>query len=162
MSPSWKRSNLKRILQSLSLPETGGFDVAGLVGAVRRQRCRPLTIEQYPFVPGITSLWVRTPTEDRLIIAEGLPPLQWEQAVLHDVAHMLCGHTPHVVTVQAALQAALGVPEQMTAMARSSYRHGDGQEREAEALATALCVLLHRESCGEGDERAARFWGQLS
>lgn len=156
-SPSFFQRAIEpeRIVRSLGLVTPFGLD--DLLAATERWRKRPLCIKDCPLPPEFSALWVETAKADHLVVATGLILLQREQAIVHELAHILLEHRPRVVTSPAELQEALGVPASMHALARSGYHYGGDEEVQAEYLATVICMGLQHGSCQEQDERAERF-----
>ena len=142
-------------MRSLGLEEPFGLE--DLLAATERWRKRPLRIKDCPLPPEFSALWVETGKADHLVVATGLTSLQREQAIVHELAHILLEHQPRVVTSPAELQDALGLPASMHALARSGYHYKGEEEAQAEHLATVICMCLQRGSCREEDERAERF-----
>jgi hypothetical protein len=115
-------------------------------------------VREYSLPPEFTGLWVRTQQADYIVVARGLIPSQHQQAIVHEVAHMLLRHQPGAITSPAGLREALGVPKSMWALARSGYRYGSDEEEEAETLATVICLRLMLSEEGlPADPNLGRF-----
>jgi hypothetical protein len=149
-----------KILQGLGLPKR--FSLQALYGAVERNRGQILVIRVAVLPPEYSALWIQTDRADYIVVAEGLPQLQQNQASVHEMAHMLLEHQPHSVASPDELRAALGLPARMQVLARSGYHYGSEEESEAEALATAICMRLDAVECAEFDDRVVRFQEYLS
>jgi hypothetical protein len=150
----------EKVLREIGL--TKRFSLRALYRAVEFNRGRTLRIKAAVLPPEYSALWIQTDRADYIVVAEGLPRLQQNQASVHEIAHMLLGHQPHTVTSLGDLGAALGLPARMQVLARSGYHYGNQEESEAEALATAICMRLDAVECVEPDERVARFQESLS
>lgn len=120
------------------------FDLEAFLQLVAAERGRtiqvlPLESAQLPDLP--CGLWIAGEFSDWIFVEEGTSPLHREHIVLHEVAHMLCGHrlsrdTPSVLLPSldpAVVRRVLG---------RTSY--SDDQEREAEAVASLLLARARR------------------
>jgi hypothetical protein len=112
------------------------FDIDLLCAEVAAARGRPL--HRLP-LPGLSpgspcGLWLGLPHADYVFFDPATSPLHAEHIVLHEIAHILCGHT----TGDAAAQLFPDLDPAMVARALARAGHTTGQEREAEMLASVI------------------------
>lgn len=120
------------VLDDLDLPDP--FDVEELLARVSEKRGKPIHLHAFS---GIASdelpcgAWIATDKADHILVEESTSPLHRDHIVLHEVSHMLLGHTPRQTLSRAFhhLDAELvtGV------LGRTSYE--TEEERSAETLA---------------------------
>lgn len=124
----------------MALPEP--FGVAELCRALSEERRRPLHLCAIPG-PALPSrpcgLWVATAEGDWIFVERGTSPLHRQHIVLHELAHMICGHA--AVELPAGDAVTRLLPDLSPTMVRSvlgrtSYSSAD--EREAELLASLI------------------------
>lgn len=90
------RRHARVLLQRITLPDPFDLDEFLQVVAADRGRpikVRPLAGEQLPTVP--CGLWIAGETVDWVFVENSTSPLHREHIVLHEVAHMICGHHGH-------------------------------------------------------------------
>lgn len=146
------REDLRRLhrrcrerMRDLDIPEP--FTIEGFCGTLARQRGRPLRLHQLPDGSAEDmpcGAWLADATADHIVYEPGTSPLHRDHIILHELAHMLCGH-------------ALGRDEDMARyllpdldpgltqrmLARASYT--TDQEREAEILAGMILRAAARQ-----------------
>jgi len=136
------RRHARVLLQRITLPDPFDLDEFLQVVAADRGRpikVRPLAGEQLPTVP--CGLWIAGETVDWVFVENSTSPLHREHIVLHEVAHMICGHTTGI-NHPSVLLPHLDPARVRMVLGRTSY--SDDQEREAEALASLLLSRAHR------------------
>ncbi|MFC7533394.1 hypothetical protein [Actinoplanes sp. GCM10030250] len=128
------RRRSARRLRGIRLPYP--FDLDLLCAEVAASRGRPLHRRPLPGLsPGAPcGLWIGMPAADYVFFDPGTSPLHAEHIVLHEIAHILCGH-------QAAAGAAQLFPDldpALVARVLGRAGHTTAQEREAEMLASMI------------------------
>lgn len=127
-------------LRQLDLPEP--FDLAELRRSVSTSRGRELHVRG---IPGPASrarpcgIWIATEDEDWIFVDQQTSPLHRQHIVLHELAHMLCGHTASELPENDMLRRLfpdLSPAMVKTVLGRSSYQ--SEYEREAELLASLI------------------------
>ncbi len=129
-------------LERITLPDP--FDLDEFLVMTGADRGRPIEIlplagVQLPTVA--CGLWLPGPTVDWVFVEDSTSPLHREHIVIHEVAHMICGHTTDR-DQPSSLFPHLDPARVRMVLGRTSYT--DDQEREAEALASLLLSRAHR------------------
>lgn len=141
------RRNCERILGSLTIPEP--FSARALVESVARDSGR--RIELMPVTAQDTvpcGLLVATREADYIFYAADTTGLHQEHILLHELAHLLCGHTETSVLADSAAEILLpNLPVELVQRVLGRTVYGRAEEREAELLAS---LILHRARY-EGD-----------
>jgi len=122
-------------LRGLRVPSP--FDLDVFCDEVAARRGRPLLRQA---VPGLSAdapcgLWVSTDRADHVFYDPGTSPLHAEHIVLHELAHILSGHSSDDGTL-ARLFPDLDPAVVRRALGRVSYT--TAQEREAEMMASLI------------------------
>jgi len=134
------RRRCRARLRQLALPEP--FDLAELCRSVSISRGRPLHVRG---IPGPASrarpcgIWIATDAEDWIFVDQQTSSLHRQHIVLHELAHMLCGHTASELPENDMLRRLfpnLSPAMVKTVLSRSSYQ--SEYEREAELLASLI------------------------
>ena len=129
-----RRRSEKR-LRGIRIPNP--FDLDAFCAEVSARRGRPLIRES---VPGLSAeapcgLWIGTDRADYVFYDPGTSPLHAEHIVLHELAHILCGHSGGDAAMSRLFPdldpAAVG-----RVLGRVSYT--SEQEREAEMMASLI------------------------
>jgi hypothetical protein len=124
------------------------FDLAGLCRTVNAERGRALHVRG---IPGPATrgrpcgIWVATDKDDWIFVDQETSPLHRQHIVLHDLAHMLCGHAAAALPENEMLGRLfpdLSPDMVKTVLSRSSY-HSE-HEREAELLASLILARAQR------------------
>ena len=127
-------------LRQLALPEP--FDLAALCRLVSTGRGRELHVRG---IPGPASrarpcgIWIATEGDDWIFVDQQTSPLHRQHIVLHELAHMLCGHTASELPENDMLRRLF--PDLSPAMVKSVLSRSSYQseyEREAELLASLI------------------------
>ncbi len=149
------RRRCERRLENIPVPSPFDLDVFCAVMAAHRGR--PLTLQSMPGLsPGAPcGMWISVPTADYVFYDSGTSRLHAEHIVLHELSHMLSGHSSGIQTDPAVGSEALQrlVPDLDpatidTMLGRASYT--TAQEREAEMLAS---LIRARSAAGRPPER---------
>ncbi|HEY2522092.1 MAG TPA: hypothetical protein VGJ19_18430 [Streptosporangiaceae bacterium] len=134
------RRRCRARLRELILPEP--FDLTELCRSVSIGRGRPLHVRG---IPGPTSrgrpcgIWIATGDEDWIFVDQQTSPLHRQHIVLHELAHMLCGHAAGELPENDMLGRLF--PDLSPAMVRivlSRTSYQSEPEREAELLASLI------------------------
>lgn len=136
------RRHARVLLRRIRLPDP--FDLEEFLQVVAADRGRPIKVlplagEQLPTVP--CGLWIAGETADWVLVEDSTSPLHRDHIVLHEVAHMICGHTTNL-DHPSLLLPHLDPERVRVVLGRTSY--SNAQEREAEALASLLLSRAHR------------------
>jgi len=137
------RRRCERRLEDIPVPNP--FDLDVFSAALAAHRGRPLTLQP---MPGLSAgapcgLWISVPTADYVFYDPETSRLHAEHIVLHELSHMISGHTTGIDAGPEAGDGAVGrlVPDLDprtidTMLGRASYT--TAQEREAETLASLI------------------------
>ena len=114
-------------------------DVQMLCAALARQRRRPIHLEASQLPADVAGAWLATATADYIFYVSGTTPPHQEHIILHEVAHLLCGHhalSAEVDTLQRDWFPHLDAGIIRSALSRVNYSRDE--EREAELLASLI------------------------
>ncbi|MGK5685439.1 hypothetical protein [Actinoplanes sp. URMC 104] len=122
-------------LRGVRVPDP--FDLDAFCDEVAARRGRPLIRRP---VPGLSAdapcgMWIGTPRADHVFFDPGTSPLHAEHIVLHELAHILSGHSGGDATL-ARLFPDLDPATVSRMLGRVSYT--SEQEREAEMMASLI------------------------
>lgn len=157
-----RRRHSRRLLATLDLPVP--FDLNAFVERVGRARARPIHLVAIRGAMAGGSpcgWWCPARDFDVIFLDEAATALHREHIVLHEVGHMLWGHTPTLADAAPVLQQATSHlrwdSEAMhTMLGRSDYASAREQEAEVFATVAGLKILTARgrqHEAGEGDVR---------
>ncbi len=134
------RRRCRARLRELTLPDP--FDLTELCRSVSISRSRPLHVRG---IPGPASrdrpcgIWIATDDDDWIFVDQQTSPLHRQHIVLHELAHMLCGHAAGDLPENDMLRRLfpdLSPAMVRTVLSRASYQ--SEPEREAELLASLI------------------------
>ena len=134
------RRRCRARLRQLTLPDP--FDLTELCRSVSISRSRPLHVRG---IPGPASrdrpcgIWIATDDDDWIFVDQQTSPLHRQHIVLHELAHMLCGHAAGDLPENDMLRRLfpdLSPAMVRTVLSRASYQ--SEPEREAEVLASLI------------------------
>jgi hypothetical protein len=129
------------MVSALSLPDP--FDIADFVRTLAARRGRPIELVPVTGRPNLPcGLLLTTAGADYILYAADTTPLHQQHILLHEAAHLLCGHdrTGYAASAAArALMPALRPALIRRVLGRTGY--SEPQEREAELLAS---LIQHR------------------
>jgi hypothetical protein len=147
------RRRCERRLRGIRVPHP--FDLDHFSAEVAARRGRPLHRRPLHGLGAGTpcGLWLELPTADYVFYDPGTSPLHAEHIVLHEIAHILCGHRagPELARLFPDLD-----PE-VVARALGRSGHTTADEREAEMLAS----LIRTVAVPDRDDPLSRFAAAL-
>lgn len=131
-------------LDELDLPRP--FDVRALCADLGSRRGRPVELVEMTLPPGAPSgLWLSTGERDYIVYEHATSPLHQEHIILHELSHMLCGHTS-ASTLGEEQHASRLFPQLDPGMIRRVLgRDGYPSEEEQEAEMLASMILRRAE-----------------
>ena len=144
-------------LAELDLPRP--FDAETLCARIADRRGRPITLLALALPPGAPrGLWISTEHRDFIVYERATSPLHQEHIILHELAHLLCGHTggPELRDEHARRLFPTLDPDLITRfLGRSGYT--SEEEQEAEILASMILreAGRHRRSRRPADPASA-------
>src|SRR5262245_48427673 len=130
---------VRRTVRQLDLPHP--FDVKDLTQRIAERRGRRIILTALPMsVAGPCGLWLATDSTDYICYEEMTSPLHQQHIVLHELGHLLCGHTgwQRVDEVVGALVPQLSPATLAVMLARQHNTYPDADETEAELFAYAV------------------------
>jgi hypothetical protein len=131
------RRRLEKLLNSVELPNP--FDIQKFCDRISELRGRPLLLNSIPGIAGAEApcgVWIATETTDHIFHEAATSPLHQNHIVLHEISHMLLGHTSILSGLQppgARLFADIDPQTVASVLNRAAY--GTADEREAERFA---------------------------
>ncbi len=130
------RRRCRAIVKRLTLPQP--FTLEAFRACVAEQRGRPLHLHELPPVAagGPCGVWIATADADHVWVEAGTSALHRTHITLHEIGHMLAGHTLLDSAYATRLMPDLGADAVAKMLARTSY--STEQERIAETLATLI------------------------
>jgi hypothetical protein len=139
------RRRSHRLVEALPLPRP--FDAAAFIATLARERGRP--IELMPVTGRANTpcgLLVTTDRADCILYAADTTPLHQEHILLHEAAHIICGHHEGPLSHPAAVQVLLpNLPASLIERVLGRTVYTEPQEREAELLASLIRCRAVRE-----------------
>ncbi|MET8628976.1 hypothetical protein ABZW30_35455 [Kitasatospora sp. NPDC004669] len=141
--PRGLRRHCERRLAGLNLPDP--FTVDGLRTALERERGRPIVLEPLPALgPDLPcGLWIALPSVDVVYYEQRTSPAHQDLIKLHELGHVLCGHTGTLELSRLTALLPDLTPEliaELMGAGRTSYH--TAEEQEAEMLALLLADRL--------------------
>ncbi|GAA2535221.1 MULTISPECIES: hypothetical protein [Streptomyces] len=128
---------LESVLDDLDLPDP--FKIEELLARVSRKRGRPIHLHTFPAITGDElpcGAWLATENADHILVEDATSPLHRDHIVLHEVSHMLLGHTPRQTLGRAFHH--LDADLVTGVLGRTSYE--TEEERSAETLADLIAT----------------------
>lgn len=150
------RDACEKLVATIEVPKP--FDIRQFCDNVAAHRERPIKLFDVANMAGEEApygAWVAVDDEDRIYLEQNTSSLHRTQIVLHECAHILCGHAPNALRDEEFLRQV--VPDvNMAAILHMFSRHGytTEQEREAEMVASILLGrtgLHHAEALPEDE-----------
>lgn len=124
------------------LPIPTPFDLPAFVDIVAARRGRPIVLRAWEtLTPSLSGICFSWPTHDLICYVVGTSPAHQQHVILHELAHLLCGHEG----LSQGERAALLFPDlapRLLERRRETYTTED--EREAETLASLILERVGR------------------
>ncbi|MFF4757784.1 hypothetical protein [Streptomyces sp. NPDC001292] len=137
---------LESVLDDLDLPDP--FKIEELLARVSKKRGRPIHLHTFPAITGDElpcGAWLATEKADHILVEDATSPLHRDHIVLHEVSHMLLGHTPRQTLGRAFHH--LDPDLVMGVLGRTSYE--TEEERSAETLAGLIATRAALRGSGD-------------
>ncbi|MEV6977396.1 hypothetical protein [Kitasatospora sp. NPDC093806] len=157
--PRGLRKRCEGILAGLDLPAP--FTVEGFRASLERRRGRPIVMEPLPSLgrDAPCGLWIALPSIDVILYEERTTPAHQDLIKLHELGHVVCGHTgvlelQHLTSLMPDL-----TPEfiaQAMGVGRTSYTTVEEQEAEMIALLLTDLASTDRPSPDRASTAASR------
>ncbi|MFJ8015623.1 hypothetical protein [Streptomyces sp. NPDC096339] len=152
--PRGLRRRCESILAEFELPDP--FTVDSFRDALARQRGRPIVMEPLPAL-GLNSpcgAWITLPSVDVVLYEQRTSPAHQDLIKLHELGHVLCGHTPNVELARLAGALTELTPELLArTLGRARSNFDDVEEQEAEMIAVLLADLAGADRVGTPSSR---------
>lgn len=135
----WRRC--RRIVDGLDLPDP--FDAAAFIATLAHTRGRPIELLPAALLPHTPcGLLVTTDRADYIVYAADTTPLHQQHILLHEAAHLICGHDKATPAVSPAAQILLPhLPASLIERVLGRTAYTEPQEQEAELVASL--ILTH-------------------
>lgn len=132
----WQRC--RRTADALDLPDP--FDVAEFIGMLAARRGRPIELVPVTARPNLPcGLLLTTAGADYILYSADTTPLHQQHILLHEAAHLLCGHQDGGAGLDSAARAlAPGLSPALVRRVLGRTVYTEPQEREAEILASLI------------------------
>ena len=126
------------MVDALSLPDP--FDVAEFVSALAARRGRPIEMVPVTAKPNLPcGLLLTTAGADYILYSADTTPLHQQHILLHEAAHLLCGHQDDRSALVSAAQVLLPtLPSALVERVLGRTVYTEPQEREAEIVASLI------------------------
>lgn len=138
------RQQCEARLRDVDVPDP--FDIRAFCSRLAERRGRPLHVLPLPEGAGTEDpcgMWLATEHDDWVFVEAGTSPMHREHIILHEVAHMICGHADEVPSGNVArLLPHLDAAMLTRVLGRTSYT--TDEEREAELLASLILARAQR------------------
>lgn len=131
-------------LDELDLPRP--FDVRTLCADLGRRRGRLVELVEMTLPPGAPSgLWLSTGERDYIVYEHATSPLHREHIILHELSHMLCGHTsPSALGEERVSRLFPRLDPGMIRRVLGRAGYSSEEEQEAEMLASMILRRAER------------------
>ncbi|MEU3985168.1 ParH-like protein [Streptomyces sp. NPDC026672] len=152
----WRRC--RRIVDGLVLPSP--FDVTEFISSLAHARGRP--IELVPVSSRMDTpcgLVVTTDRADYIVYAEDTTPLHQQHILLHEAAHVICGHYETAAAASAAARVLLpNLPPALVQRVLGRSVYTEPQEQEAELVASLILTrAAHLARTGPPEPEGSRL-----
>lgn len=125
-------------LRNLPLPNP--FDIERFVASIGERRGRPILVIPHALGGGLTGMWVGGDDMDLIFYDRDAQPDHRLLIILHELAHILCGHQGVPLAAVAVL---VGLsPPSPHGLQRTMFM--DDDEREAEMMASLIAWRVAR------------------
>jgi hypothetical protein len=133
-----QRRRCRRIVDGLDLPTP--FDAADFIGALARMRSRPIELMPVRATSDIPcGVLITTDRADYIMYAADTTPLHQQHILLHEAAHVICGHYETAPASSAAARVLLpDLPPALVRRVLSRSVYTEPQEQEAELVASLI------------------------
>ncbi|MFE9681328.1 ParH-like protein [Streptomyces sp. NPDC006285] len=133
-----QRRRCRRIVDRLDLPSP--FDAADFIGALARLRGRPIELIPVRSETDIPcGVLITTDRADYIVYAADTTPLHQQHILLHEAAHVICGHYETAPASSAAARVLLpDLPPALVRRVLSRSVYTEPQEQEAELVASLI------------------------
>ncbi|MFC7533883.1 hypothetical protein [Actinoplanes sp. GCM10030250] len=138
----------EQILRRLDITIPVPFDARTFGEHIAEKRGRPMHILPMDTSDAVApcGLWLSTDRADYIVVDERAPAVLREHILLHELAHMLCDHTGRLQLDAADLSFDFLDPAMVERVLGRTSRYPDGQEREAEGVASVISRFAARRS----------------
>ncbi len=148
------RQQCEARLRDVDVPDP--FDINAFCARLAERRGRPLHVLPLPEEAGPEDpcgMWLATEHDDWVFVEAVTSPLHREHIILHEVAHIICGHADEVPSgVVARLLPHLDAGMVGRVLGRTSYT--TDEEREAELLASLILARARRVQRSQAPDTA--------
>lgn len=133
-------------MDGLELPRP--FDAAAFIARLARARGRPIELIAVPARPDAPcGLLITTARADYVMYAADTTPLHQQHILLHEAAHLVCGHHDRAVAGGDAAAVLLpNLPASLVKAVLGRTVYTEPQEREAELVASLLRCRAERDA----------------
>ncbi len=136
-----KSDPVKRALASLDY-DFNHFQLDHFAAHIAKQGNRPLHILKVPFVSTLFGVWIPAEIADYIFVNSTLPLMHQTHIALHEIAHLLLGHTlrrvDDVLPRELLLQLGDGTITGRLRVAPKGRQETDSEEYESERLVYAI------------------------
>jgi hypothetical protein len=156
----WRRC--RRIVDGLDLPNP--FDAAAFVGTLAHERGRPIELLAAALPPHTPcGLLITTARADYIMYAADTTLLHQQHILLHEAAHLICGHDKSTPAESAAAQVLLPhLPASLIERVLGRTTYTEPQEQEAELVASLILTrAAHLVRPGDAPPPPARDRSRL-
>lgn len=131
-------------LAGLDLPQP--FDVVAFGTRIGRDRGRPLVQIGLPMpADGPRGMCISTRHSDYIIYENATSPVHQEHIILHEISHLLCGHTnADAVGTELAARLFPSLDPALVGRVLGRSAYSTEEEQEAELLASMILRAVHR------------------
>ncbi|MFJ3513787.1 hypothetical protein OG444_28695 [Streptomyces sp. NBC_01232] len=140
--PRGLRKRCEAVLAGLDLPSP--FTVDGFRASLEQQRGRPIVMEPLPVLgrDAPCGLWIALPSVDVVFYEQHTSPAHQDLIKLHELGHVLCGHSGVFELAHLAALMPDLTPEVIAqAMGAGRTSYDTVEEQEAEMIALLLADL---------------------
>jgi hypothetical protein len=143
------RRRCERRLSGVPIPHP--FDLTEFCARVAHLRGRRLTVQAVPALNSAApcGLWISMPGADYILYDPDTSRLHAEHIVLHELGHMLCGHTIAAGVRNSTIARLLpDIDPRTVARVLGRACYSNAQEQEAEMLASVIWARAARGPAG--------------
>ncbi|MFD8210154.1 ParH-like protein [Streptomyces sp. NPDC059695] len=146
----WRR--VRALSEGLELPDP--FDAESFLALLAARRGRPIEVLPVAVDAGVPcGLLVTTDQADYILCTPGTSALHRQHILLHEAAHLLCGHDRSPAPETSGVRALLpGLSPDLVRRVLGRTVYAEPAEQEAELLASLILHRALREGPGPGRE----------